>query len=733
MNTLRVALRTLPSDKFISGKHSSKVLYQIVTKIVYRRTSQCKEYCTMEGKPLCSRINVITGEAEWVIENEVYDYHQEIARSGYTDMLHDHERNKKYYEGIRLAIQAVHARGEKAHVLDIGAGTGLLSMMAATAGADTVHACEAFPPIAEGARKIVAQNGFAEKIKVIGKRSTELTVGPDGDLPRRANILATEVFDTELIGEGAVPTFHHAHKHLLTEDCISVPHSATVYVQVIQSEFIWKWHKILPIKVAGCGDIIPIKEIDSCAGAASVHDVQLSQIRADQFQPITDVVSMIDFNFSTGDFEARRTKLHEVKALTNGFCHAVFMWWSLEMDTAGDIILSTAPTWAHPDGDAAPWRDHWMQSIYYLPSPLAIKQGENLAIRLSHDDYSLWFSVQSTNDNQNVNHPSDDDERPICTCGAHVLLSRSRIRKLNDQTTTDKFVAALKKVLKQDSICSVISDGSHLPLIAARLGAKKALTFTQNSFMRRQPLLEIAKHNKLSQVKVIEKSPATIQGLDIGDKKIDVVMGEPFFSSSLQPWHDLHFWYAKESLSHLLASDCTVLPRAGTLKAMALQFDHLWKFHAPVIEKEGFNLAEFDVIVQRSSKLADERMDPHHLWEYPSRALSEPFSLMEFDFNSSIPKESIEKRGCIQFIREGVCHGIAVWMDFDLGDYITVSTGLLNLKPNGEPSWDMNTKQGIYFMPENINTVGSDGLRKLHHHVHFHPHHATFQWTFELK
>ena len=36
-----------------------------------------------------------------------------------------------------------------------------------------------------------------------------------GDLEQRANILVTEVFDTELIGEGAIGTFHHAHEHLL--------------------------------------------------------------------------------------------------------------------------------------------------------------------------------------------------------------------------------------------------------------------------------------------------------------------------------------------------------------------------------------------------------------------------------------------------------------------------------------------------------------------------------------
>ena len=37
----------------------------------------------------------------------------------------------------------------------------------------------------------------------------------DGDMEKRANVLVTEVFDTELIGEGALGTFQHAHRCLL--------------------------------------------------------------------------------------------------------------------------------------------------------------------------------------------------------------------------------------------------------------------------------------------------------------------------------------------------------------------------------------------------------------------------------------------------------------------------------------------------------------------------------------
>ena len=55
---------------------------------------------------------------------------------------------------------------------------------------------------------------YGQQINLIRKRSTEMSVGED--MPIRANLLVAEVFDTELIGEGALETFAHAKKHLLT-------------------------------------------------------------------------------------------------------------------------------------------------------------------------------------------------------------------------------------------------------------------------------------------------------------------------------------------------------------------------------------------------------------------------------------------------------------------------------------------------------------------------------------
>ena len=52
------------------------------------------------------------------------------------------EQNNKYHRALASAIAGLRARGEKVHVLDIGTGTGLLAMMAARLGADSVTACE---------------------------------------------------------------------------------------------------------------------------------------------------------------------------------------------------------------------------------------------------------------------------------------------------------------------------------------------------------------------------------------------------------------------------------------------------------------------------------------------------------------------------------------------------------------------------------------------------------------
>lgn len=55
------------------------------------------KYCLklVERMPIFTqRLNPLTGQNEWILQQENYDYTQEVSRSSYADMLHDKERVK---------------------------------------------------------------------------------------------------------------------------------------------------------------------------------------------------------------------------------------------------------------------------------------------------------------------------------------------------------------------------------------------------------------------------------------------------------------------------------------------------------------------------------------------------------------------------------------------------------------------------------------------------------------
>ena len=59
-------------------------------------------------------------------------------------------------------------------MLDVGSGTGILSMFAAKAGAKFVYAVDACPTICKLAEELIKCNRLQEKIQVINKRIEDI-------------------------------------------------------------------------------------------------------------------------------------------------------------------------------------------------------------------------------------------------------------------------------------------------------------------------------------------------------------------------------------------------------------------------------------------------------------------------------------------------------------------------------------------------------------------------------
>ncbi|XP_012224136.1 protein arginine N-methyltransferase 7-like [Linepithema humile] len=642
-------------------------------------------------------LNPLTGIATWEERDQYYDYHQEVARSAFADMLHDHERNEKYYIALKAAIDKKHWMGEEANVLDIGTGTGLLSMMAAKCGADTITACEAFEPMANCAAQIIRENGYADKIKLIHKRSTKMTVSKDGDMSKRANILVTEVFDTELIGEGALSTFRHAHEELLEKNSIVVPHSGTVWAQVVESSKVCAWNRVKSIK-NGRTLVDAPSAIQACSGAAAVHDMQLSRLPRNTFVPLMPPQPIFRFDWSDKERLLNNEKVSlRVQPITSGTAHAIFMWWDLNMDTDNQVLLSCAPVWEHPSvpddvkedtsrlqelADSIPWRDHWMQAVYYLPEEVPVTRDIEVNLIGYHDEYSFWFKL--------LNGPLDkipDCPMPVCNCFAHVAYSRTRIGQLNDTIRNEKYVQVLRKKITPKSVCLCFSDGCLLALAAASLGAKVFL-LEKNLLSRRTMKMFVRENGLTERVRIIKSDDNLPKACEI-----NFIFGEPYFLSSIVPWENLRFWF----LASRYPSSIPRTPIAATIKALVVEFKDLQKIRAPLGVCEGFNLSSFDKLVQVSSDKSDNPEEAQPLWEYPCKALSQPFDIIKFDLTQNVNTERIEISGEVPILNKGSCNGVAIWVDWQLDLDISVSCGPIeNPVPGKRVSWDPYTRQGVH-------------------------------------
>lgn len=113
-------------------------------------------------------------------------------------MLNDTSRNKFYDEAIALA-----APGKI--VVDIGTGTGILSILAARAGAKKVYAVEQDRARAEYSRAMFERIGLDKVIEIVHDDFLNTNIPAD--------IYVSETINTQIFGEGVLEIAEHARKH----------------------------------------------------------------------------------------------------------------------------------------------------------------------------------------------------------------------------------------------------------------------------------------------------------------------------------------------------------------------------------------------------------------------------------------------------------------------------------------------------------------------------------------
>ena len=411
---------------------------------------------------------------------------------------------------------------------------------------------------------------------------------------KKANILVTEVFDTELIGEGALSTFSHAHRELMESDCIVIPHSATIYAQIVESPIIQNWNRLKNVYNDDGEILLRVPDdVAKCPGTIAVHDIQLSQLPLESFNTIVSAQPVFQFDWSgKTPFICDHFTVSNCRAERDGTAQAIFMWWSLQMDVENEIVLTCAPVWGREMFGKQyvkdiPWRDHWMQAIYYLPTEVKVRKFDDLNLVSCHDEFSLWFNLK-----KDLQATEIDFEKPQCHCNLHKIYSRTRIGQLNDGPRNKKFVSLLEEYVNRDTVILILSHGFYYGLVAAKVGAKK-IFFVEPNILSRRFIQNFVAYNELGNIEIVE----SVHALNKFDDKVNLIFGEPHFNSCILPWDNLLFFYMVKEAIKFCVDEVKIFPSKAVIRGVAVKFKDLQKIRSPLGTCEGFQMKPFDDLI----------------------------------------------------------------------------------------------------------------------------------------
>lgn len=650
-------------------------------------------------------------------DDDIDDVKNEIARSSYAGMLHDDERHRKYFDALRETMLELRRDGcKEITTLDIGTGTGILSMMAAEAGSDHVVACEMFEPVSQLASEITRANKLSSRISVVNKASNELII--PHDLPRKVDVLVTEIFDSELFGEGVLPTLHDAHKRLTHSNVRTIPSAAAVNLQLIQSFPLWSMNKLREFKDVG---IRFPSVFMKCPGTASAHELQISHIAKQSYGKVQLLskpfcITTIDFTKSFKHSMQENNNLSYSMAETmvtvssGGTLHGVVLWWDLILHQDKNIVLSMQPSWLTEqdfgNDTNYTWRDHWMQCVYYLRNPMLVAKGDQIKVRMYFDDYSVWFDFAFVGGENDCAHRLLS--RPLCQCGLHVSWPRERFALWNDYAFVKMWQSILDTGTNKRNMV-VLGETSILPLVIGQNNSVDLTYVERSGWTSKRIIKELCDFNNLG-VRHVSFEEFKREASD----EYDAIVVDPIWSSSILPWHHLRTW----SLLHELRQERSfkfpskVYPRFAYLKVCIVSFSHLWKVEAPVVEISGFDLKLFDSFMDDArggTRVGNHGFfysaAPYTMMEYENEVVSDVKTLATFDFNSPL------LRDICTFTKELRCSrtidktsALVSWVDFQLsGDEIdddkfhTITTGLTDDK-----TWAIHSRQAVVFVPKYI-------------------------------
>lgn len=309
-------------------------------------------------------------------------------------MLNDESRNQFFWDALQNVV-----KGQR--VLDLGSGSGLLSMMAAKLGASSVVGVEANSDMVGVAELNIVQNKMEDVVQIVHSLSTSLECMEED----KVDVIVTETLGTLLNGESIIDYLADARERLAVPSARLVPAGGAQCCVLVMSETIDRLTSIGGTsQQTSCHglDLSAMNSLRDTAQAVSPNAWGLRLAGLSDLVLMSERLKLYELDFSTCNREdIPEERVYPVQALRSGVVHAVVATWEVWGDPERTTCLNTH-LYDPADGDESSsgrLRDsHFSQAVQLLEDveraaesrdapavPFLVQAGEALLLRLRHD------------------------------------------------------------------------------------------------------------------------------------------------------------------------------------------------------------------------------------------------------------------------------------------------------------------------------------------------------------
>jgi len=240
-------------------------------------------------------------------------------------------------------------------VLDVGCGTGILSMFAAKAGAAHVYGVD-MSGIVEQAKEIVNRNGLGDKVTIIRGKIEEITIPVE-----KVDIIISEWMGYCLFYESMLDTVLFARDKWLAPNGLMFPDKATLYVTAIEDR------QYKDDKINWWDDVYGFDM--SCIRKVALQEPLVDVVDRNQVVSNACLLKEIDIQTVTKE-DIPFSSPFTVTMKRNDYVQALVTFFNIEFSMCHKRVgFSTAPE--------APYT-HWKQTVFYLEDYVTCKKGEEL-------------------------------------------------------------------------------------------------------------------------------------------------------------------------------------------------------------------------------------------------------------------------------------------------------------------------------------------------------------------